>query len=200
MKGDAVKRHAHRTLMEQQWQENGVKWYGQQDIPCKWPPISGQPCAHQHDSTCEKAAAVDEYFRQLESLHQRVYTCPLCLQRTPHHGTPVGGKHSNTGADVHCRNCKQYPQGFQAVLATELDMDPARETDLAKKAAKHEWARLLHQHGPLLPMEECLLSPVLCFVKVSGLSVFCVFYSVVPGGHTEWWPTWVQTIGHQLHV
>ena len=166
LQADAAKRHAHRTNVEQQWQEDGFKWYGQQDIPCKWPPIAGPPGAHQHASPCGKAAVVDAYFRQLETLQHRVYTCPRCLQRTPHHGTPAGCKHSISGEDSFCRNCQQYPDGYQSILAGELDMDPARESDPAQQAAKLQWLELLQSHGPLLPMEECLLSPVLCFVKV----------------------------------
>lgn len=163
---DAALRHTHCVAKELQWQEVGVKLYGRQTIPCKWPPVAGVPCAHQHDSVCAKAAVVDEYFEQLQNLHRRIFTCPCCLQRTVHHGTPESGVHHNSGEPALCRNCYQYPQGFQAVLAAELDMRPEREPDPTKKAAKLEWALLLHKHGRLLPMEECLLSPVLCFVKV----------------------------------
>ena len=108
---DAALRHTHRVAEELQWQEVGVKLYGRQTIPCKWPPVAGVPCAHQHDSVCAKAAVVDEYFEQLQNLHRRIFTCPCCLQRTVHHGTPESGVHHNSGEPALCRNCYQYPQG-----------------------------------------------------------------------------------------
>ena len=173
LREDATMRHQLRTQLQQEWHQKGVELYATNDIPEMWPPICGPPCNHQHCTPVGKAAAVDEYFEKLEGLAHRIQTCTQCLQRQPHHGTPLGGAGSGNGASWVCRNCKQYPNGHQQQLAKEVDMDPAREPDPVKRAAKLEWEQLQRHHGPLLPMEESLLAPVLCFVKV---------------GHVAGWP------------
>ena len=165
---DADMLHSHRIREESEWQDQGSKLYHASPSPCKWPPISGEPASFCQLDEVSKARKIDECFQHLESLPGRVQTCPTCLQRTHFHGAPA----EIAGVPGHqCRNCAQHPNGWQVHLAHELDMDPSREIDPARKAAKEEWAALLNLHGPLLPTEECLLSPVLCFVKVLYLRV-----------------------------
>ena len=165
---DAEMLHNHRLAAERQWQKEGAEAHGRGHCcPPQWPPISGQPASFAQFDAVAKARKLDEYFQHLADLPKQIHTCPSCLQRSHNHGVPVNG----TGGE-HCRNCLQHPSGWQVSLADELDMDPQRETDPSRRAAKLEWAALLEKHGPLLPTEECLLSPVLCFVKV-GLSLQC---------------------------
>ena len=175
---DAEKRYNHRISEEDEWQKQGVAAYNVSPCPCKWPPISGEPASFSQLNEVEKARKVDEYFEYLSNLPSRVHTCPACLQRSHSHGAPSHGNHE-------CRNCVEYPSGWQVDLAQELDMEPIRETDPQRRAAKEEWAALLQKHGPLLPTEESLLSPVLCFVKV-GLQ-HCHNCWVTPWWGGGWW-------------
>ena len=156
---DAEKRYNHRISEEDKWQRQGAEAYNATPCPCKWPPISGEPTSFSQLNEVEKARKVDEHYEHLSNLPSRVHTCPACLQRSHLHGAPQHGNHE-------CRNCVEHPSGWQVHLAQELDMEPNRETDPQRRAAKEEWAALLQKHGPLLPTEESLLSPVLCFVKV----------------------------------
>ena len=125
------------------------------------------------ETSAEKAIRVDGYFKQLTELSSSFHTCPNCWERDC--------DHVHLGETEMCKYCcgadrelsengrkRQQGNGLELLLEPfELNHDEINSSWTMETAL--EWKQLRAEYGELRPLEEALVSPVLCMSAVLQL-------------------------------
>ena len=139
-----------------------------------WPPYPRT--AWRNNMTMrERAAKVDDYFVNLDTLVDRLHRCPNCNECS------VRNQRGRDQPNAFCVFCNGNAAQRCESNGLLLDLDPqaparAMPDDCPMSAeqlrtARVEWRALLAKEGRLTPLEECLLAPVQCHVKVLTMPI-----------------------------
>ena len=130
-----------------------------------WPP----PAPRDVDGEPPKSnlGRLQTYFEALDGLPTRIETCSNCSQKSCTGG--IGDGAPGTDHDGMCWFCREKPNVLNWTNGLDLDLRPdASDTEFTgtetPNAARLAFAKLLHDHGKLSPMEEAMIAPVsACF-------------------------------------
>ena len=122
----------------------------------------------REETTAEKARRVDGYFERLTELSNSFHTCPNCWERDCDHvhlGETELCKYCCDADRALSNNGRKFGQENGLQLKVELDA----QTPAEDRGWMTEWTQLREQFGELRPLEEALVSPVLCMSSVLQL-------------------------------
>lgn len=127
----------------------------QQSAPNRtWPP--------PRPTNVGNLSRLQEYFKQLETLGDRIQICSNCCEKDVNLGVGDGVG----AAATECWFCREKPEVLHWENGLDLNLDPragpdGTNTDMDKRQAFHE---LEKKWAPLSPVEQALISPVVsCF-------------------------------------
>ena len=118
------------------------------------------------ETSVEKAGRVDGYFERLAELSSSFHTCPNCWERDC--------DHVHLGETDMCKYCcgadrALSTNGMKRRQENGLELKVEPDADTPTPAWMAEWKQLKDDFGELRPLEEALVSPVLCMSSVLQL-------------------------------